>query len=546
MSRNVRYLLLVFFNCLCIVFFLIFNIDMLFGIAMLLWIDLIVYAVSKFNERSVFFGFLVTFFIFLMGRQMLEIFGLHKIETDFPDSVQKKTEITLLLSLMGLFGGYIISGYIKNSKMKIRIKKKQNNEQTLLVPYIRKVSSILFRITYIFAILKVLESAIYVSYAGYLSMYTSFSSNLPYIIQKLAELSPILMFTYLGTLPSKKECQCNIVLYIIYLLSTLATGRRFECIGGLLLLVVYYALRKGYLFSILLGYCVNILIVFFGAGLHKYIDFRHRDKKLEKEMFMFSAPLIASSLSWWINNASDKYILTYMCGLSVVGIYSVAYKIPTILSVLGTVISKAFTISAIKEIDTDDTDGFLGKSYSLISYVMTVGCAVLILLNPFLSKLLFAKDFYIAWKFVPPLLIAFLMSAISGTCQSILTAINKTTIISFTAILGAFVNVILNIILIPLYEGYGAAVATMFSFFVCWIGRYLELKKYVKFKNKISKEIIAYSLVSIEMILAYEENKYIWMESLIVVLIIVLYHKEEIYFIKNIFTKKKYVMEKKK
>ena len=96
---------------------------MLFGIAMLLWIDLIVYAVSKFNERSVFFGFLVTFFIFLMGRQMLEIFGLHKIETDFPDSVQKKTEITLLLSLMGLFGGYIISGYIKNSKMKIRIKK---------------------------------------------------------------------------------------------------------------------------------------------------------------------------------------------------------------------------------------------------------------------------------------------------------------------------------------------------------------------------------------------------------------------------------------
>lgn len=108
---------------------------------MLLWIDLIVYAVSKFNERSVFFGFLVTFFIFLMGRQMLEIFGLHKIETDFPDSVQKKTEITLLLSLMGLFGGYIISGYIKNSKMKIRIKKKQNNEQTLLVPYIRTIIS---------------------------------------------------------------------------------------------------------------------------------------------------------------------------------------------------------------------------------------------------------------------------------------------------------------------------------------------------------------------------------------------------------------------
>lgn len=315
-------------------------------------------------------------------------------------------------------------------------------------------------------------------------------------------------------------------------------------ISNLLFLLVLKSGLKGYLTSILLGYCVNILIVFLGAGLHKYIDFRHRDIKLEKEMIMFSAPLIASSLSWWINNASDKYILTYMCGISVVGIYSVAYKIPTILSVLGTVISKAFTISAIKEIDMNDSDGFLGKSYSLISYIMTMGCAILILLNPFLSKILFAKDFYKAWKFVPPLLIAFLMSAISGTCQSMLTAINKTTIISFTAILGAFVNVILNIVLIPLYEGYGAAVATMFSFFVCWIGRYLVLKKYVKFKNLILKEIIAYGLLSIEMVLAYVGNKYILMESIIIGLIVLLYYKEENALIKNILMKKKYAMEK--
>ena len=109
MSQNVKYLLLGFFNCLCIVIFLIFNIDMLFGIAMLLWLNLIVYAVSKFNERSVFFGFLVTFFVFLMGRQMLEIFGMHKIETSFPDNIQKRTELTLLISLIGLFLGYIIS-----------------------------------------------------------------------------------------------------------------------------------------------------------------------------------------------------------------------------------------------------------------------------------------------------------------------------------------------------------------------------------------------------------------------------------------------------
>ena len=178
-------------------------------------------------------------------------------------------------------------------------------------------------------------------------------------------------------------------------------------------------------------------------------------------------------------------------------------------------ISKAFTVSAIKEIDINDTDGFLGKSYSLISYVMVIGCAVLIVINPFLSRILFAKDFYAAWKYVPPLLVAFLMSAISGTCQSMLTAINKTGIISITAVLGAISNVIFNIVLIPLFEGYGAAIATMISFFICWIGRYYFLKKNITLKNSIIKEIVSYILVSIEMTLAYWKNRYICIEIII-------------------------------
>ena len=315
-------------------------------------------------------------------------------------------------------------------------------------------------------------------------------------------------------------------------------------VANLIFLLVLKWGLEGYLISILLGYLINILIVFWGADLYKYINFKYYDLKLEKQMLLFSAPLVASSLSWWINNASDKYILTYLCGISVVGIYSVAYKIPTILSVLGTVISKAFTVSAIKEIDINDTDGFLGKSYSLISYVMVIGWAVLIVINPFLSRILFAKDFYAAWKYVPPLLVAFLMSAISGTCQSMLTAINKTGIISITAVLGAISNVIFNIVLIPLFEGYGAAIATMISFFICWIGRYYFLKKNITLKNSIIKEIVSYILVSIEMTLAYWKNRYICIEIIIFFMIILLYYKDEKYFIKSTLTKVKNVVRK--
>ena len=84
------------------------------------------------------------------------------------------------------------------------------------------------------------------------------------------------------------------------------------------------------------------------------------DKQIEREMIAYSVPLILNSVSWWINNASDRYILTYFSGVAVNGIYSVAYKIPTILSTIQSIFYNAWSISAITEFDRNDTDGFLG------------------------------------------------------------------------------------------------------------------------------------------------------------------------------------------
>ena len=64
MSKNIQYLYLGFFNWLCVIMFLAFNIDIIFGITLLIWLDLFLYSVSKFNERSVLFGFLITFCFF--------------------------------------------------------------------------------------------------------------------------------------------------------------------------------------------------------------------------------------------------------------------------------------------------------------------------------------------------------------------------------------------------------------------------------------------------------------------------------------------------
>lgn len=294
---------------------------------------------------------------------------------------------------------------------------------------------------------------------------------------------------------------------------------------NLLFLLVFNMGISGYLLSICIGNLTAVLIMFFGARLYKYIKPKISDKTLTGRIIFFSVPMVFSAVSWWINTSLDKYILGYFCGTSAVGLLAVAYKIPSVLSLFGTTIANAYSISAIKDFDKNDSDGFLGTSYIVINIFFVLSCSLLMLANVYVSKILFSNEFFAAWLYVPPLLISALMSQLSLTCEQYYIALKKTNIISVTAVTGAAVNTVFNILLIPTYKAYGAAVATAFSFFIVWIIRYMILKKYIKLKHNFLVECVSYALLIIQSVLAYSGNRFIVYQIIIMTVIILLYIK---------------------
>ena len=235
-----------------------------------------------------------------------------------------------------------------------------------------------------------------------------------------------------------------------------------------------------------------------------------------------------------INNASDRYILTFFSGVSVVGIYAVSSKIPTIISTLSSVVSRAYSISAIKELDVEDKDGFLGRSYAIIGFCSVLGCSLLMIANIGLARILFSKDFFVAWQFVPPLLISALMNQLSLSCENLLIALKNTRLVSVTAIIAAATNTVFNFILIPLFGAYGAAIATVIGFTLQWVLRFRSIKRIVKLKNETVKEIISYLLLMVQMIIAYYGNDFIAFQIVILATIVVMYHKELLSILRNI------------
>ena len=164
----------------------------------------------------------------------------------------------------------------------------------------------------------------------------------------------------------------------------------------------------GYFLANILGMVISIIYLVFSLGVWKYKLSRKIDKKLEKEMLNYSIPTIANSISWWVNNAADRYIIISLFGLATNGIYSVSYKIPSIMNVFQTIFNQAWTISAVQEFDKNDSNGFYKNVYSGTNFVMITVCSILILLTKVLARLLYKNQFYSAWTYVPYLLISIL------------------------------------------------------------------------------------------------------------------------------------------
>ena len=65
-------------------------------------------------------------------------------------------------------------------------------------------------------------------------------------------------------------------------------------------------------------------------------------ERLWRQMLAYCVPLIPTAVFWWIMGVSDRYLVKWFVGSDANGIYAVAYKIPTILTILATVFMDAW------------------------------------------------------------------------------------------------------------------------------------------------------------------------------------------------------------
>lgn len=301
---------------------------------------------------------------------------------------------------------------------------------------------------------------------------------------------------------------------------------------NIIFLVAFKWGLPGYFLANIIGPLVQCIYLMVRSNFLKEIRFEQFTPE-EEAMTNYSKPLIANSIAWWVNNVSDRYVIVFFCGLAENGVYSVAGKIPSILNIFQTIFNQAWTLSAVKDFDPEDKNGFFTNTYKAYNCMMVIICSSIIVADKILAKFLYAKDFYVAWKYVPWLTVAILFGALSGYLGGFFSAVKDSKLFATSTIMGAIINLILNFVFTPIYGAMGAAIATAISYIVVWAFRYVQSRKYIKLKINLTRDIIAYILLIAQSLLILIEGLKMYFFVGIVFLIICFLYIKDIMLVLN-------------
>ena len=244
-----------------------------------------------------------------------------------------------------------------------------------------------------------------------------------------------------------------------------------------LLLVRAHLGVEGYLWSFTIGYLVGGLVAFLGSAEYRLLAPFRVDRVLLRRMLVYSLPLVPNLLSWWLVSVSGRYVVLWGSGVVAAGLFTAASKMPALVNIVASVFQQAWQYSTAREINSPDRGTFFGvvmRGYSLAT--LTVAGLVIALNRP-ISRVMLQAEFAEGWRYVPLLMLVASFGVISIFFESFYQALKNSGVLMASTALGAVVNVVLGVALVPFMGPWGAGLAGAVAYMLVLVVRARDLRR---------------------------------------------------------------------
>jgi len=197
-----------------------------------------------------------------------------------------------------------------------------------------------------------------------------------------------------------------------------------------------------------------------------------------REIFDSSIPLLWVTSMLFVNSWADRIFLGIYSNAESVGVYSIAMKVAMLVSFILVAVNSASSAKFSEFYQSNNIKALSNYCAKSTNLMATISLPVLILVIFFSDLILdfFGSEFTIGSTALIILCFGQFINVATGSVGQILAMTTREKLLKKSILIGMGANIILNLILVPLYDMNGAAIATSIS----WIISTLFALYYVK------------------------------------------------------------------
>jgi len=212
----------------------------------------------------------------------------------------------------------------------------------------------------------------------------------------------------------------------------------------------------------IIGQLCLIAILFRYTLLNIHVRFEY---KALTAMLSFAAPLMLASVSAVLLNVADRYCLKFLGQLSYVGIYALGYKIANTIKIfVVNSLGLAVQPTLYRVLDDSDHQSYYARMMTYIALAVMLCVLFFSVFGKEIIKFLAQKrEYWDSFRIIPIISVAILFGALRDMAVIGLNITKRTGLIATVIIAMSLMNIGLNILLIPILEYVGAAVAMLIT-----------------------------------------------------------------------------------
>lgn len=199
------------------------------------------------------------------------------------------------------------------------------------------------------------------------------------------------------------------------------------------------------------------------------------DREYWKYSIGFNLPLVPHYLSGIILGQADRVMIKEISGADKAGIYSFTYNISLVINIITTSLNNALVPYEYDKLKKRD----FKKLNKIASIVLLLAAAMILMFSaiaPEFIKIFATEEYYEAIYLVPIISLSSYFTFLYCLCGNVEFFFEENKFITIASVTGAVINIILNMLLIPIFGYYAAGYTTLFCYIMFAAAHYVFMR----------------------------------------------------------------------